>query len=194
MKLGSRIRRLRNGLSLSQEELAQRVFVTRQSISNWENDRTYPDIESLLRLSEVFSVSLDILVKGDVAQMKREIVARELAAFQKDSAILAALFVGLLVLPVPLALLWRWLGMAAYLLLFSTAMVYAVRIERVKKKADIQTYREIVAFTEGKSLSEIERARESGKRPYQKALLVAAAMLLGLAVSMLLFYALKGII
>ena len=48
-------------------------------------------------------------------------------------------------------------------------------VEREKKKFDMQTYREIIAFTEGKSLSEIEKAREEGKRPYQKVLLAVAS-------------------
>ncbi|MDE6567720.1 MAG: hypothetical protein K2K70_08330 [Lachnospiraceae bacterium] len=48
-------------------------------------------------------------------------------------------------------------------------------MEKEKKKFNIQTYREILAFTEGKSLDEIEKAREEGKRPYQKILLAVAA-------------------
>ena len=59
MNLGTQIRKYRTELSLSQDELAEKLFVSRQSISNWENDKTYPDIKSLLLLSEVFSVSLD---------------------------------------------------------------------------------------------------------------------------------------
>lgn len=59
MNLGTQIRKYRTELSLSQDELAEKLFVSRQSISNWENDKTYLDIKSLLLLSEVFSVSLD---------------------------------------------------------------------------------------------------------------------------------------
>ena len=43
MELGGQIKRHRTRLGLSQEELADRIFVTRQSVSNWENGRTYPD-------------------------------------------------------------------------------------------------------------------------------------------------------
>ena len=50
--------------------------MTRQTISNWENDRNYPDIRSLVLLSSVFGISLDILVKGDVQEMKEQIDAQ----------------------------------------------------------------------------------------------------------------------
>ena len=56
-------------------------------------------------------------------------------------------------------------------------------VEREKKKFDMQTYREIIAFTEGKSLSEIEKAREEGKRPYQKVLLAVASGAAGVIVT-----------
>ncbi len=59
MNLGSQIKKYRTELNMSQDELAEKIFVSRQSISNWENDKTYPDIKSLLLLSEVFRVSLD---------------------------------------------------------------------------------------------------------------------------------------
>ena len=73
MELGGQIKRYRTRLGLSQEELADRIFVTRQSVSNWENSRTYPDLQSLLRLSDLFGLSLDELIKGDIETMKEEI-------------------------------------------------------------------------------------------------------------------------
>ena len=48
MELGNQIKKMRNELSLSQDELAEKIFVSRQSISNWENDKTYPDIKSCI--------------------------------------------------------------------------------------------------------------------------------------------------
>lgn len=55
-----------------QEDLAEKVFVTRQTISNWENAKNYPDINSLVLLSQLFGVSLDILVKGDLEENERK--------------------------------------------------------------------------------------------------------------------------
>ena len=60
-------------MNLSQEELAEKIYVTRQTISNWENDKSYPDIHSLLLLSSTFHISLDQLIKGDITTMKEEI-------------------------------------------------------------------------------------------------------------------------
>lgn len=194
MKIGAQIKKLRNELALSQDELAEKVFVSRQSISNWENDKTYPDIKSLLLLSEIFSVSLDNLVKGDIKKMKKEINAQEFAKFQKDSTVFTVLFIVAILLPVPLVMLWIWYGLAASLVLWGVTIYYSIRVEKYKKKYDIQTYKEIVAFTEGKSLDEIEKARESGKRPYQKALAAIVSGLLAIVVAMIMFFVLRWIL
>ena len=175
MELNKQIKKYRTDANLSQEELADKIFVSRQTISNWENGKNYPDIKSLVLMSEVFQVSLDNLIKGDLERMKKEIDTQEYARFQKDSSIFTVLFIVLLIAPVPLVMLWKWLGLIFYLCLFAIGMCFAVRIEKYKKKYDIQTYKEIVAFTNGKSLDEIEKAREEGKRPYQKVLLAVGS-------------------
>ena len=64
MNLGETIYRLRTEKQLSQGELAEMLEVSRQSISKWENNSAVPELEKLLRLSEIFEVSLDELVKG----------------------------------------------------------------------------------------------------------------------------------
>ena len=64
---------LRKYHSLSQEELAEKVYVTRQTISNLENGKSYPDIQSLLLLSSLFNVSLDQLIKGDIETVGQRI-------------------------------------------------------------------------------------------------------------------------
>ncbi len=118
--------------------------------------------------------------------MKKEIDTQEYAKFQKDSTIFGILFFALLILPVPLVMLLKWLGMVLYLCLFAIGMYFAVKIERYKKKYDIQTYKEIIAFTDGKSLDEIEKAREEAKRPYQKALLAAGSALLVVIIALIM--------
>ena len=190
MNLGSQIKRYRSELSMSQDELAEKVFVSRQSISNWENDKTYPDIKSLLLLSEVFQVSLDQLIKGDLEIMKKEISTQELAELQKDSLIYAVFLIFMLIAPIPLTHFFSWWGILAYVLISGVGLYYGFRIEKHKKKYDIQTFKEIDAFFEGKSLSEIEKARESGKRPYQKALaaIVGATLTLIIAVLFALLF------
>lgn len=73
MKIGGRIRELRATRGMSQDDLAARVYVSRQTISSWENGKTYPDVQSLLLLSEIFGASVDSLIKGDVNAMNETI-------------------------------------------------------------------------------------------------------------------------
>lgn len=71
MELAKQLRTNRERLGLSQEDAAKAIFVSRQTLSNWENDKTYPDVQSLLLLSELFDSSLDELVMGDLAVMRK---------------------------------------------------------------------------------------------------------------------------
>ncbi len=183
MNLSAQIKNHRNALALSQEQLAEKIFVTRQSVSNWENNKTYPDIKSLLMLSELFGISIDELIKGDVNMMKREISEQEKTDFLKDSTLFTVLFGMMLVLPIPLSKLLGWIGWGIWTVTVAATFYYGFRVERHKKKHNIQTYKEILAFTEGTSLSEIERAREEGKRPYQKFLQVTGFALLAFVVT-----------
>lgn len=56
MEISTQIKKYRNAMELSQEDLAEKIYVTRQTISNWENGKNYPDIHSLLLLSSLLSV------------------------------------------------------------------------------------------------------------------------------------------
>ena len=73
MEVGGRIRELRAERGMSQDDLAARVYVSRQTISSWENGKTYPDVQSLLLLSEIFGASVDSLIRGDVEAMNETI-------------------------------------------------------------------------------------------------------------------------
>lgn len=61
---GERLSRLRKKSNLSQEELAELLDVSRQSVSKWENDKAYPEMTRLLYMSDFFQVSLDDLMRG----------------------------------------------------------------------------------------------------------------------------------
>ena len=69
MELGEMILKLRKKNSLSQEELAEKVNVTRQTISKWELGETCPDIKQALELSKIFNVSLDEMVGNDISNV-----------------------------------------------------------------------------------------------------------------------------
>ena len=66
--VGKNIKKAREGKGLSQEQLAERLNVTRQAVSNWERRKTQPDIEMLQRLSEVLEVSVEELIYGEKAK------------------------------------------------------------------------------------------------------------------------------
>lgn len=191
MELGRQIRKYRAEACLSQEQLADKIFVTRQTVSNWENEKNYPDIKSLVLMSEVFQVSLDHLIKGDLKTIQKEINKEEYSKFQRNSRIFTVLFVVLLIAPIPLVMLWKWAGMGLYVCLFGIGMCFALRIEKYKKQQDIQTYKEIIAFTSGKSLTDIEKAKEEAKRPYQKILLAAGSALLVVLIALLMTAGIK---
>lgn len=65
MKIGEQIRTIRKRENLSQEQLGQKMNVTRQAIYKWESGKGYPDIQNIIRLSELFEISIDELIKGD---------------------------------------------------------------------------------------------------------------------------------
>lgn len=64
MNIGDRIQNLRKLRGISQEELADRIGVSRQAVSKWESDQTSPDIEKVILLSEYFETTTDYLLKG----------------------------------------------------------------------------------------------------------------------------------
>ena len=67
--------------------------------------------------------------------------------------------------------------------LWAVTMVYAFKVERIKKDNNISTYKEIVAFSEGKTLDEITTQREIGKRPYQRLVAVLIGMGVGAVIA-----------
>jgi transcriptional regulator with XRE-family HTH domain len=191
MELGKQIKKYRNEMSLSQDALAEKVYVSRQTISNWENGKSYPDVNSLILLSEVFGTSIDNLIKGDVEIMKEKVKNEDRKRFEKLSQVYGVLFLVIIISPVPLVHFLGYAGIGIWVALAISAFCFAVLIEQKKKQFDVQTFREIIAFTEGKRLDEIAKAREEGKRPYQKVLLAFAAGVVTLVIAIMFSYVLK---
>ncbi|EZT42068.1 MULTISPECIES: helix-turn-helix domain-containing protein [Staphylococcus] len=65
MKFHEKLKQERKKLNLSQEDLANKINISRQSISKWEREKGYPNIETLIELSELFDITVDELLKGD---------------------------------------------------------------------------------------------------------------------------------
>lgn len=186
MELGKQIKKHRQEVQLSQEKLADRVYVSRQTISNWENDKSYPDVNSLVLLSEIFQISLDNLIKGDIEVMKDVIQKEEIVKMNRYGKIYTIMLIVTVVSAVPL---FMWLGVWAFIpwgIIWALSMYFAVQVEKVKKDNDVQTYKEIVAFSEGKLLDDIQKQREIGKRPYQKIFLVIGSALITFVVCVLI--------
>lgn len=194
MELNTQIKKYRTDMNLSQEELAEKVYVTRQTISNWENNKNYPDIHSLLLLSSLFNVSLDQLIKGDIDIMKEEIKKSEIEKLNHYGNIFTVLLLVTMVSVVPLAIFLNYYGLIIVGVLFAITMYFAFKVEKCKKDNDVQTFKEIISFTEGKCLDEIEKSQEVGKRPYQKVLLVFGSAVITLVICLLLLWILKPFI
>ena len=65
MEIGQKLKNARVHSGLTQEVVAEKINVSRQTISNWENEKSYPDIISVIELSNLYCISLDDLLKGD---------------------------------------------------------------------------------------------------------------------------------
>lgn len=188
MKIGTQIRKYRNNMGFSQEQLAEKIYVSRQTVSNWENGKNYPDIHSLLLLGSIFNVSLDNLIKGDIEIMKEHIKESEIKKLDKCGKIYAILLITSVISFIPL---YVWLGVYGFIpwgIIYGTTMYFAIKAEKIKKDNNIHTYKEIVAFEEGRRLDEIEKLQEKAKRPYQMVLLLLGSGLATLAVLLIMVW------
>ncbi len=161
VEIGNQLKMHRERLGISQEELAGRIYVSRQTVSNWETGRTYPDLQSLLLLSEQFGTSTDALVKGDLAKMEEE-VENDWKKMQRLTAAGWALVgVGVVLLAVGFLVPTdsssivsvfsegELLAFVAFLLLWAASMVPLAQVERLKRKNNLVTYRDILAYSRG---------------------------------------------
>ena len=71
MKFGEKLKNARVRIGMTQDAVAKMIGVSRQSLSNWENDRTYPDLASVLKLSDLYGLSLDDLLREDMDLRRR---------------------------------------------------------------------------------------------------------------------------
>ena len=126
MELKEHLKEHRNRLGLSQEDVAERIFVSRQTISNWETDRTYPDVQSRLTV----------------------------AAWALVGVGLVCVTVGFAVPTAPSSLMPKCtesevLGIVLFLALWVLGCILLGMVESMKKKYDLVTYRDIVAYSRG---------------------------------------------
>ncbi len=193
MDVGTRIKKFRERQNISQDELALKIFVSRQTISNWETNKSYPDIKSLVMLSNIFNVSLDDFIKGDIVEMRKMVDDDKIKKFNVLSFIFFAELLFLAISAYPLSEIYGFIGIIIWILFFIITFVTAYFIERFKKDNDIQTYKEILAFIDGKQLSYEELQQEKGKRMYQKILYAFFAGVFSLITSLLVIFIMNKI-
>jgi transcriptional regulator with XRE-family HTH domain len=98
MKFSSKLENLRKSKNMSQEELAQKLNVTRQTISKWELDQTVPDMNKLIEISKLFGLSLDELVNDIDKKVDSEKIYKETAVEKKNKKIaLRILIIGIII-------------------------------------------------------------------------------------------------
>ncbi|PNZ66968.1 XRE family transcriptional regulator [Staphylococcus croceilyticus] len=156
MEIGRQIRKYREKLGYSQEYLAEKLYVSRQTISNWETEKSYPDIHNLMMMCTLFDVSLDDLVKGDVKNMNMDKIKKEMDFW----AWMMVIFMGLgAILLGPLMYFFRIWGYVIIIALLGIGMYSSIRIDKIKYKNDLDNYDRIVAFMNGKDPSEIKTTK-----------------------------------
>lgn len=192
MELALQIRRLRNERNLSQDDLAQRIYVSRQTVSNWERDKTYPDVHSLLLLSELFDTTVDELIKGDIMVMEDMLENKE--TYRRMTTLVAVAIAFLLGGTALLALgLYRfgWGTVPSYIifaLMTGISIALMHQVELMKRKYDLVTYQEIVAFSNGEPLdrSSTETSFARLHPLAMKVIYAVVSAIVGLAVAFLL--------
>lgn len=93
MDIGKQITNIRKEHKLTQEEFGRLFHVTRQTVSNWENQKCYPDLQILVEISNRFNVSLDALLKGD-SKMIKEIDKERVMGMMKHEQSVTDFFTG----------------------------------------------------------------------------------------------------
>ncbi len=191
MELASQIRRLRNERNLSQDDLAQVTYVSRQTVSNWERDRTYPDVHSPLLLSELFDTTVDELIKGDVTRMEELLESKE--PYKRMTRLVTGGTAFLLGGVALLALgLYRfgWGTVPSYIifaLMGGMGLALARQVDLMKRRYDLAAYREIVAFSKGEPIDRDEPEEGFARvHPFaMRAFYAVASAAVGLVVALL---------
>ncbi len=193
MDVGIRIKKYREKQNISQDELAEKIFVSRQTISNWENSKSYPDIKSLLLLSDIFKVSLDDFMKGDIEKIKNLVNTQKVREFNIIGYIYLAELLILAITAYPLFKLEGNIGVIIWILFFLVTFFTAGIAEKIKKNNNIQTYKEILAFINNKQLNYEEKQQELGKRMYQKILFAILAGVIVLIINLIIIFIINKI-
>lgn len=162
MDVGNQIRERRQRLGLSQEELAQRLYVSRVTISHWETGRTLPDVQSMLLLANLFGTTIDEMVRGDVDEM-REMVEKDERRTRTLAVALAAVeVVAVTALAVTAVAGREYLEPALRLLLAVLALAFSVAVLASRRGRGDEGSRSAAELLGAATGEPVEAARASG--------------------------------
>lgn len=86
MEINEKLKKARNTAQLTQEQVAENLMVSRQTISNWENGKSLPDIVNVMKLSDLYQISLDELLKGD--QKMKEKMEKDITTAKRNERVI----------------------------------------------------------------------------------------------------------
>ena len=163
MELAGQIKKHRQALGISQEALAEKIYVSRQTISNWETGRTYPDVQSLLLLSVAFDISIDELIKGDVETMEESVRKADHSLIWMYVAEMMLTVIAIVALFFALDSFIEkntasgFACLLVFLATFATALGLSFAVNKTKVRNNILTYQEILAFCAGEEPNRTSR-------------------------------------
>ncbi|MFQ7307279.1 MAG: helix-turn-helix domain-containing protein [Mediterraneibacter sp.] len=95
MRIADKIKNARIQKGYTQEQVAENLLVSRQTISNWENGKSLPDIISIIKMSELYELSLDEMMKGDKALLKK--VERDVGAVKAEKKLIKFAWISIVI-------------------------------------------------------------------------------------------------
>ncbi|WP_054654849.1 helix-turn-helix transcriptional regulator [Lentilactobacillus kisonensis] len=143
MYVTNQLIRLRKQFGFTQTDVAKKIHVSRQTVSHWENGRTYPDIQSLQLLCELYDVSLTDLVSGDLTVMKGNLKRQRIGR-------LMVVIIGCIILTYLSLLTMRWVPVGIAMMLVATfatlGVVFSIILITQTKFLELNTYRQILHY------------------------------------------------
>lgn len=162
MDIGNQIRERRARLGLSQDELAQKLYVSRVTISHWETGKTLPDVQSMLLLANLFDTTIDELVRGDVDEM-REMVKRSERRTKVFAVALATVEVIVITALAVTAVAGReYLEPVLRLLLAVLVLAFSIAVLVARRGAGAEDAKSAADLLGAATGDPVEAARESG--------------------------------
>ena len=162
MDVGNQIRERRTRLGISQEELAQKLYVSRVTVSHWETGKTLPDVQSMLLLANLFGTTIDEMVRGDVDEM-REMVEKNERRTRTFAVVLATVEVVVLTALAVTAVAGReYLEPVLRLLLAVLAVAFSLVMTAARHRRDPEDVKSAAELLGAATGEPAEVARASG--------------------------------